>query len=103
MPSALLHEKTPKVTPIVLSAGSPKSLDMMRALCHDLRQPLAAIRLLAGGGVATFDAGSTGSSRRPTGCPRWSRALLVALPTTRLNGSTSAAPPITPSTISDSQ
>src|SRR5665647_1648236 len=49
MPSALLHEKTPKVTPIVLSAGSPKSLDMMRALCHDLRQPLAAIRLLAGG------------------------------------------------------
>src|ERR1035437_7339512 len=49
MPSALLHEKTPKVTPIVLPTGSPKSLDTVRALCHDLRQPLAAIRLLAGG------------------------------------------------------
>jgi signal transduction histidine kinase len=48
MPSALLHEKTPKVTPIVLPTGSPKSLDTVRALCHDLRQPLAAIRLLAG-------------------------------------------------------
>jgi signal transduction histidine kinase len=44
MPSVLLHE----VTPIVLPTSSPKTLDTVRALCHDLRQPLAAILLLAG-------------------------------------------------------
>jgi K+-sensing histidine kinase KdpD len=48
MPSALLHNETSKVTPIVLPTGSPKSLDTVRALCHDLRQPLTVIRLLAG-------------------------------------------------------
>ena len=44
MPSVLQHQKTP----IVLPASSPGSLDTVRALCHDLRQPLAVIRLLAG-------------------------------------------------------
>jgi len=44
MPSALLNDETP----IVLRTRSPESLDTVRALCHDLRQPLAAIRLLAG-------------------------------------------------------
>jgi signal transduction histidine kinase len=43
MPSVLLH----KATPIVPPTSSPKSLDTVRALCHDLRQPLAVIRLLA--------------------------------------------------------
>jgi signal transduction histidine kinase len=31
-----------------LPTRSPESVDTVRALCHDLRQPLAAIRLLAG-------------------------------------------------------
>jgi signal transduction histidine kinase len=31
-----------------LPSGVPSTLDTVRALCHDLRQPLAAIRLLAG-------------------------------------------------------
>ena len=44
MTSVLLHQ----VTPIVQPAGASKSLDTVRALCHDLRQPLAAILLLAG-------------------------------------------------------
>ena len=44
MTSVLLHESTP----IVQSVNGSKSLDTVRALCHDLRQPLAAIRLLAG-------------------------------------------------------
>jgi signal transduction histidine kinase len=48
MSSALQHEITPKVTPIVLSPPSPMRLDTVRTLFHDLRQPLAAIRLLAG-------------------------------------------------------
>jgi hypothetical protein len=56
MASALLPDKTPTVTPSVLPTGSPKSLDTMRALCHDLRQPLTVIRLLAGARAATFDA-----------------------------------------------
>jgi len=34
--------------PIVHPAGSPKSLDTVRAVCHDLRHPLAAILPLAG-------------------------------------------------------
>ena len=33
---------------IVRPVGAPKSVDTVRALCHDLRQPLAAILLLAG-------------------------------------------------------
>jgi signal transduction histidine kinase len=44
VPSAILHEETQSVMP----TRSPRSLDTVRALCHDLRQPLAAIRLLAG-------------------------------------------------------
>ncbi len=44
MPYALLNAETP----IVLPTHAPKSLDTVRALCHDLRQPLAVIRLLAG-------------------------------------------------------
>ena len=44
MPYARLNAETP----IVLPTRSPRSLDTVRALCHDLRQPLAAIRLLAG-------------------------------------------------------
>jgi K+-sensing histidine kinase KdpD len=48
MPAALLHEKTPNLTPVALRTSAPRSLDTVRALCHDLRQPLAAIRLLAG-------------------------------------------------------
>ena len=44
MTSVLLHQLTPTVQP----AGASKSLDTVRALCHDLRQPLAAILLLAG-------------------------------------------------------
>jgi len=43
MTSDLLLE----ATPITGSALAPESLDTVRALCHDLRQPLAAIRLLA--------------------------------------------------------
>lgn len=42
--TSVLHEATPIVHPAV----APESLDTVRALCHDLRQPLAAIRLLAG-------------------------------------------------------
>jgi signal transduction histidine kinase len=34
-------------TPVLLQAPAPRSLDTVRALCHDLRQPLAVIRLLA--------------------------------------------------------
>ena len=44
MPYALLNAETP----IALPTHAPKSLDTVRALCHDLRQPLAVIRLLAG-------------------------------------------------------
>jgi signal transduction histidine kinase len=43
MTAELLLEATPPVQPAV----APQSLDTVRALCHDLRQPLAAIRLLA--------------------------------------------------------
>jgi PAS domain S-box-containing protein len=35
-------------TPTVSPMNPPKSLDTIRALCHDLRQPLAVILLLAG-------------------------------------------------------
>jgi len=35
------------VTPNVFPATPPKTVDTIRALCHDLRQPLAVIRLLA--------------------------------------------------------
>jgi signal transduction histidine kinase len=35
----------PTTTP---TSGAPSTLDTVRALCHDLRQPLAAIRLMAG-------------------------------------------------------
>jgi signal transduction histidine kinase len=44
MIAELLLEATPPGQPGV----APESLDTVRALCHDLRQPLAAIRLLAG-------------------------------------------------------
>ena len=37
-----------ELTANVLQTRPPKSLDTVRGLCHDLRQPLAAIRLLAG-------------------------------------------------------
>jgi CheY-like chemotaxis protein len=37
-----------EVTPLVQPADEPPSVDTIRALCHDLRQPLAAILLLAG-------------------------------------------------------
>ena len=44
MPTVLLQEASRVEHP----AGAPKSVDTVRALCHDLRQPLAAILLLAG-------------------------------------------------------
>jgi signal transduction histidine kinase len=44
MPSVLLH----RAASSVLKPSAPRSVDTVRALCHDLRQPLAAIRLLAG-------------------------------------------------------
>jgi K+-sensing histidine kinase KdpD len=44
MTAELLREATPYLRPAVAA----ESLDTVRALCHDLRQPLAAIRLLAG-------------------------------------------------------
>jgi signal transduction histidine kinase len=44
MTAVLLHE-VPTISPQV---GAPSSVDTVRALCHDLRQPLAAILLLAG-------------------------------------------------------
>jgi signal transduction histidine kinase len=44
MTAVLLHD----VATIRHPQGAPKSLDTVRALCHDLRQPLAAILLLAG-------------------------------------------------------
>lgn len=44
MPSSFPHEGAPNVSPTF----PPRSVDTVRALCHDLRQPLAAIRLLAG-------------------------------------------------------
>jgi len=55
MTADALHEETPvvlhEVAPIVPGAAqpevAPESLDTVRALCHDLRQPLSAIRLLA--------------------------------------------------------
>src|SRR5665647_3698027 len=37
-----------ELTANVLLTRPPKSLDTVRGLCHDLRQPLAAILLLAG-------------------------------------------------------
>jgi len=37
-----------EVSTIPLPAGAPNCVDTVRALCHDLRQPLAAILLLAG-------------------------------------------------------
>jgi len=43
MTSVFLHDVSATVQPT-----SPPSVDTVRALCHDLRQPLAAIRLLAG-------------------------------------------------------
>ena len=44
MTAVLEQEASTKVRP----AGAPTSVDTVRALCHDLRQPLAAILLLAG-------------------------------------------------------
>jgi len=44
----LLYEAAPIVQGAVQPDVAPTSLDTVRALCHDLRQPLAAIRLLAG-------------------------------------------------------
>lgn len=38
------------VSSTVNPLGAPESVDTVRALCHDLRQPLAAILLLAGAG-----------------------------------------------------
>ena len=43
MSTVLVREFSPAVRPT-----SPPSIDTVRALCHDLRQPLAAILLLAG-------------------------------------------------------
>jgi K+-sensing histidine kinase KdpD len=43
MTSEFLFEATPRA-----HFAAPESLDTVRALCHDLRQPLEAIRLLAG-------------------------------------------------------
>ena len=43
MASVLVHDLAATVQPT-----RPPSIDTVRALCHDLRQPLAAIRLLAG-------------------------------------------------------
>jgi len=43
MTSVLLHDVSTIVQPT-----SPPSIDTVRALCHDLRQPLATILLLAG-------------------------------------------------------
>lgn len=43
MTSVLWHQATP-----IGQSTSPPSIDTVRALCHDLRQPLAANRLLAG-------------------------------------------------------
>ena len=43
MTSVLARDVSTTVQPI-----SPPSIDTVRALCHDLRQPLAVIRLLAG-------------------------------------------------------
>lgn len=44
MTAFLLHD-VPTTAP---QAAAPRSVDTVRALCHDLRQPLAAILLLAG-------------------------------------------------------
>jgi signal transduction histidine kinase len=43
MTSAVLRKAPPALQP-----AAPESVDTVRALCHDLRQPLAAIMLLAG-------------------------------------------------------
>ena len=43
MATSLRHE-----VPVTVQPTSPPGIDTVRALCHDLRQPLAAIRLLAG-------------------------------------------------------
>jgi signal transduction histidine kinase len=43
----MLSVLLPKVTPIVLPTRAGQSQDTVLALCHDLRQPLAAIQLLA--------------------------------------------------------
>jgi len=43
MATSLRHE-----VPATVQPTSPPGIDTVRALCHDLRQPLAAIRLLAG-------------------------------------------------------
>lgn len=44
MTSVVLHG----ASTIVQLVGAPRTIDTVRALCHDLRQPLAAILLLAG-------------------------------------------------------
>ena len=48
MTSVLWHEVPRLGQPTLGQATSSPSVDTVRALCHDLRQPLAAIRLLAG-------------------------------------------------------
>ena len=48
MTSVFLHEVATIVQPDWIERRGAKSLDTVRALCHDLRQPLAAILLLAG-------------------------------------------------------
>jgi len=45
---AVANGSLPAVSTAAQPSGAPNSLDTVRALCHDLRQPLAAIRLLAG-------------------------------------------------------
>ena len=46
MTAVFLQDFSTTVNP----SAAPEHLDTVRALCHDLRQPLAAILLLAGAG-----------------------------------------------------
>ncbi len=49
MTSVLLQEASTLAHPgLIERRAAPKNVDTVRALCHDLRQPLAAILLLAG-------------------------------------------------------
>ena len=45
---AMANGSLPAISTAAQPSGAPNSLDTVRALCHDLRQPLATIRLLAG-------------------------------------------------------
>ena len=49
MTAVLLQEASTHAHPVLIERrAAPKNVDTVRALCHDLRQPLAAILLLAG-------------------------------------------------------